>query len=628
MKNLHHNDRNHEASLYLLEQGELEKSFPFIYDLNYWNGGEALYDYAKKLSENLEPIKQNPEAFRYYVDAARAYPKEFGFKSADEVYETYLPYWEDIYKNNPKYKIEAIVNLITYYRLYKPNYKKQYELFTEYFNLSKDSNIENYEYYVISAEKLGKEIPISFFKTARTANHAYNALTDFLEFANELDDKEPNYKEKSLYYLEIAKMFGKYGYDLYCDYFEKGLGDSRNNERHNFAMFCNNYAIVLRKYYWFLKGYNSHEHASETVHINFKGYEYSPFWENINNGMEAAHNGLCAEEIIQYSPLWLKEMNSGYYDEYIEPKDFIEHYRHLVASYSHLKQHEKADETWQKLINYFIELNDETVDIIELMLQSATAYFSTYRENEQFHKRIQDIEDFFSNPVYERVCTHLAIYTKHSELGRAYEELNDLEKMAYHYKIALETYETHLPNYYYDHQAELERLRHQINVAQGMPDLEKQLKNLYQKHLKGITHFSTYSESDKAQYLLDFAEHYTHKNQNLVEEWVDDDVFVRLVNREPREDDEECVDTTLYHYEEKEGFGVSIEAIEVTQKKRGFLGFGTKESRRLEFHITFHENYVNGEAEKNTPYDELPPHLQAKCNRIYDEWMTKYIENV
>jgi hypothetical protein len=101
-----------------------------------------------------------------------------------------------------------------------------------------------------------------------------------------------------------------------------------------------------------------------------------------------------------------------------------------------------------------------------------------------------------------------------------------------------------------------------------------------------------------------------------------------LVNREPREDDEECVDTTLYHYEEKEGFGVSIEAIEVTQKKRGFLGFGTKESRRLEFHITFHENYVNGEAEKNTPYDELPPHLQAKCNRIYDEWMTKYIENV
>ncbi|WP_461788430.1 hypothetical protein [Pedobacter sp.] len=145
-------------------------------------------------------------------------------------------------------------------------------------------------------------------------NYYYAALI----FQNtELKLKNPH---NAAWFLENRAMLYAQSFNVFCSYFFKQLGSSKNNDKPLFATCCNNYGLALAE----LKNYE------EAERVHRIGYSFHPFWKQLNNWSKVLmHLRRYSEAISKVQQVLKEEKGKLTFDDYLELR-----YREALAFFN------------------------------------------------------------------------------------------------------------------------------------------------------------------------------------------------------------------------------------------------------------------------------------------------------
>lgn len=232
---------------------------------------------------------------------------------------------------------------------------------------------------------------IDFFEIEFTKEisgfNGYNTMTTFSELYKETND--PRHLEKSREIVEIA-------YNQYVDFFENGIGDSINNTPHMFAMACNNYGLILSRSYELTNDKSDLITSSE---IHWKGYQMSPFYENICNAAWSANKAESYEKCIEYVKIYLKD-----YEGELDFNSIQQQYWYLINNYCALDQMEDAKNSYLLSKKLLEEHTVGNIDATDRFIYNAQEFFiklNKLEDKSEFY--INEMKWFVDQPEFETI---------------------------------------------------------------------------------------------------------------------------------------------------------------------------------------------------------------------------------
>jgi hypothetical protein len=543
------------------------------------------------------------------------FPNEMGYKNARELGLKYLYLIDNELKINPE-NIAALRMKIQHYLLVDKNSKKAFELLQKYFSTIKTIKTPLYFTFYELAMKFNIDVSSSEYLIECDSFNGYILTTRFLEKAGEL--KDDGELELSLQYYKEAKEIGLKTIPIIENYFENGIGNKICNNPHGYAMLCNNLGIAIRNVVLLSDEKYNTEECKYALELHKRGYIYSPFWENMENGMRMAELMENYDEVEYFG----KELLT-YYEEFSISWMIVQ--SRLLKNMTNADRYEEAEEFYQKFKADFESKNIEDEEVIGEMIYAAAEYFTYIRyKKKDYIKSIELTENFFSNNKYFDLNEDVSKINYWFNLAWSYHGLKSREQAKKYFDLLKEHYGS---DEKYTHT--IEEIPREYNLSAEENVGFNNLLEFIAIKPKVKKHFNIVETSGKNEILLEkIIRKIVGESFITVETWIDDDVFIKIVGRHKTnheiDNKENRFDSIIDLYLPKENTTIRYDLIETEEEIKGILGLFSKTKIKKELYVFlyhYEKNQITSESYLN--YEDETPYFKALAQKHWNELVSR-----
>ena len=609
--------RNYEGGMLLLELERFDEAEQLLSAHFELADPIACKSYAEKIEIlfNTGKLNDHWNLFNLFYPTAFEIPTEFGYKSRQDLVAKYLPVIINETEKNPTNAI-AWRMLSNNYYFNDKNAKKGFDNLTKYYEIVKEVNDLAIERYYDTAEDLNIDLRSIDFPIYPDGAICYHILTTYLEKGNEAQDKNDHFSAQM--YYETAKKYGLTGYHAFDTYFNSNKGLSINNEPHTFAMLCNNLGIVIKQVSWYQHKSYLNDECKFASDIHWQGYQVSPFWENLDNGMEISWRN---ENALNLEKFCLEVLSN--FDDYkniLEAEKWYKVMFYLITAYRQLEKYEEAKQIYEQTIQKFEENGDEHKTIVSIVLDTAIVYFNFLMARGLHNQSINQVSDLFSNPVYQKMQSEKAESFNYYFMAHAHLGLNDKnEAQKYFKQIAGKFANTQL-DYIRD---VVNDAKNNLNIINAGQNFDEIVVSLYKIQPTRLFDYPLKAKEENTKYLKQILSLVTSNKMPSSSAWVEKDVYIGFELRTKRTEIEEIYDSFFYIHLKSEDLGIRYELVEWKDVERGFLGLSKKIVERSAFYVCFYTAYNSNTSDTRTEFEMASEHLQQKAQYLWKEWVNK-----
>lgn len=609
--------RNYDGGLLLLEHERFDEAAKLLAE--HFELAEPIQSkvYAKEIETlfNDGKLGKHWELFSLFYPTAFDIPVEFGYKNRQEFVAKYLPVIIKETETNPT-NATAWRMLGNNYLYFDKNAKKAFENLTKYYEITKSVDNLSIERYYDVAEALNIDLRSIDFAIHTNGADSYHILTTYLEKGNSAQDRDDHFSAQM--YYETAKKYGLHGYQVFDDYFSKKVGLTINNEPHTFAMLCNNLGIIIKQVSWYQhNNYLNHE-CKFASDAHWQGYQISPFWENLDNGMEISWRNENGENLEKFALEVIAKFD--YFHEVVAIEKWYQTMFYLITAYRKLEKYEDAKEVYLKTVNKFEESGDENKTIVSFVLEVAIVYFNFLLARGMHNQSISYVNDLFDNPVYKKMQPEKADGFNYYFLAKAYLGLNDKTEAQRYFKLITTNFATSELHYIKDL---VNDAKTNLNIIDAGENFDEKIVSLYKTIPSRLFEYPLKAKEENIKYLKTLLALVTNSKMPASSAWVEKNMYISFELREKRDTIDEIYDSFFYIYLKDEDLGIRYELVEWQEMVSGFLGLTKKLTYRNAFYVCFYTNYnVNG-SDTRTEFEMASENLQVKAQYLWKEWMNK-----
>ncbi|KQW99244.1 lipopolysaccharide assembly protein LapB [Flavobacterium sp. Root420] len=609
--------RNFDGGLLLLEVERFDEAEQLLSEHFELADPVQCKGYAEKIELlfNEGKLKKHWNLFNLFYPTAFEIPTEFGYKNRDEFVAKYLPLIINETEKNPTNAI-AWRMLSNNYYFYDKNAKKGFDNLTKYYEIVQQVKDLAIERYYDTAENLNIDLRSIDFPIYPDGAICYHILTTYLEKGNEAQSTNDHFSAQM--YYETAKKYGLTGYQAFDTYFNSDKGLSINNDPHTFAMLCNNLGIVIKQVSWYQHKSYLNEECKFASDIHWQGYQISPFWENLENGMEISWRNESALNLEKFCLEALS--NFDYYKNILEAEKWYQMMFYLITAYCQLEQYEQAKEIYKQTIQKFEESGDEHKTIVSIILDTAIVYFNFLMAKGLHDQSISYVSTLFSNPVYQKVQSEKAEVFNYYFMAHAHLGLNDKNEAQKYFKLITEKFANTQLSYIRDVVNDAKSNLNIINAGQNFDEI---IVLLYKTEPARLFDYPLKAKEENAKYLKQLLNLVTNDKMPSSSAWVEKDMYIGFEFRERRTETEEIYDSFFYIHLKSEDLGIRYELVEWKDVESGFLGLSKKIVERSTFYVSFYTAYNSNVSDTRTEFEMASEHQQQKAQYLWKEWINK-----
>jgi hypothetical protein len=609
--------RNFDGGLLLLELERFDEAEQLL--LEHFELSEPIEckDYAEKIEMlfNKGKLNEHWNLFNLFYPTAFAAPREFGYKNRDEVVKKYLPVIINETEKNPTNAV-AWRMLSNNYYFNDKNAKKGFDNLTKYYKIVQQVKDLAIERYYDTAENLNIDLRSIDFPIYPNGAICYHMLTTYMEKGNEAQSRNDQFSAQM--YYETAKKYGLAGYDAFDTYFNSDKGLSINNEPHTFAMLCNNLGIVIKQVSWYQHESYLNEECKFASDIHWQGYQISPFWENLENGMEISWR---SENAVALEKFCLEVLsNFDYYKNILEAEKWYQVMFYLISAYRKLDKYEQAIEIYEQTVQKFEESGDEHKSITSIVLDTAIVYFNFLKSMGLHDQSINYVSNLFSNPTYQKVQSEKTEVFNYYFMAHAHLGLNDKNEAQKYFNLISGKFANTQLSYIRDVVNDAKSNLNIINAGQNFDEI---IVSLYKTQPTRLFDYPLGRKEENAKYLKQIINLVTNDEMRSSSAWVEKDMYIDFELREKRTETEEIYDSFFYIHLKSEDLGIRYELVEWKDVESGFLGLSKKIVKRSTFYVSFYTAYNSNASDTRTEFEMASEHLQQKAQYLWKEWINK-----
>lgn len=595
----------------LLERGEYKEAYLFLNSYYIFHGNEYSVNFAKDIEKLYKDghIDGHWDLISLMYHVGIDYPEEFGTKNTREYGMKFSHIIDEELEKNPENTVVLRMK-VRYYLVVEKNSKKAFEALQKYYSITKEINSSMYYTYYELADKFG--VTIEDYPIVCDSFYGYNLMTRFLERAGELKGDD---NDKALKYYEIAKKIGLLVIPQIEEYFEKGTGSKVNNNAHGYAMLCNNLSIAIRNVATLTDEDYSDEICKYGLSLHRKGYELSPFIENLENGLHLAELLDDYEEKNYFA----KELLT-YHEEF--SSDWLSVQARILKSMTQADRYEEAEAYYYDLKVHFESKEIEDEDILGEMVYLAADFFTYVRySRNEFAKTIDLTEEFFSNPMYFDLIEEVAKVNYWFSLAWSYHGLGQRDEAYKYFEYIKETY---------DGNTRYQNTVDEIPLEYRLPKEEREATDRLWKLSKvvDIKHreYSLMDVPENVTYLNKIVDYVLEGGEFSVEGWITEDYHLKVCNRSLRENATDTIyDTSLDFYFKEGNFTIRFNIDEREEKITKLMGLISKKIWAKEMYTYYY--YYNDDEDTSTTYDVYNsgkhPEHDAIAEQLWNTWVNK-----
>jgi tetratricopeptide (TPR) repeat protein len=607
---------SYQGGMLFFEREDYDTAYPMLNGFYRFHGNEYSNAIAKIILEHYESgkLKNRWDYLRLMYNIGLDYPKEMGYKDAKEFGQKYIALIDRELEENPD-NIHALRMKARHYLDVDKNSKKAFEILQRYFTIVGKIEESIYFTFYELGQKVGVNVEELELPIEIDGFYGYNLMTRFLEQAGTLRDEDE--EEKALVYYQIAKKIGKATYPHFQLFLKEGKGDKVNNNSHGFAMLCNNLGIAIRNVELLTEGDYKNEDCELALRLHQEGYDYSPFWENLDSGMRIAEEMEEYDEVIRYGEELLT-----YYDVYSNSWMIIKN--RLLESLIEADRYEEAMTFFEELRSGFEKSGVENEDVVREMIESAANILTYMRyQKKEYQKTIDMTEAFFANPIYFDLNDHVAYVNYWFSLGWSYHGLNNSEKAQEYFDLLKERYNGG------DYQTTVDRIPDEYTMEKADRDAFNRLNSYLKKEVSNEVDFSlTVKNGSNERLLENLVDSICGGNAESSSIWFTDNLYVKMVARHETESEAgDRYDWLIDVYLPAEHVTIRYDLIESEEIEKSFMGLVRKKVHKKEMYVFFY-HYEEGsdEAKGYVDFDEEEKHYKNLAQTYWNWLMNKGIE--
>ncbi len=599
-----------------LERGEYADAYTFLRSFYIFHGNEYCAIFGKEIEELYNAGKIDKEWGLLYLmySIALDYPGEFGFKNIREAGMKFSSLADKGLAEDAENAFALKMKAQHYLRVEK-NSKRAFEYLHRYFDQDKKIIGPLYFIFYELGDRLGIDVDAFGYEIDCDGFYGYNLMTRFIEKASELRDSGET--EKALKYYGVAKELGMYIVPIVEAYFEKGIGNKANNNQNGYAMLCNNLGITIRNIVNLGDGDFNTDECNYALKLHQKGYEASPFWENMESGMRLAE-GMKEYDEVDY---FAKELLT-YYDE--NTVYYLAVQGRILKNYINADKCEEAEAFFKELKEAFEAKGIEDEDLVAEVIYMAADLFTYIRyEKKDYQRTIDMTEAFFSNPIYIELNEEVANINYWFSLAWSYRGLDNREKAAEYFELMMK------------HYGDNERYQNTIDDIPSeykLPKEEREALNrlwdISMVEVVSLTNYSLNEVGNNVEHLNKIVDYITGGERIVVEGWIDDYVNLKVCPRSQRDDKNEVIyDTSLDFYFREENITIRFNVDERNEVVKSFFGLKSKKVWVQEMFVYYYF-YKEGELSSNKYeiYGNGNAELDAKAQALWNSFVNKYYQ--
>ncbi|WP_430615237.1 tetratricopeptide repeat protein [Flavobacterium sp. JP2137] len=597
----------------LLKLNRLDDAFLLLNAYHTYYPGEACIVFAKEIQLLYEAgkLEKHWNLFRLFFNIGMEFFSEFDAASVREWGQRFLPYIVAEVDRHPDNAL-AWRMYASHYLLIEKNSKKAYEGYSQYYHIVQEIRDSLASTYIMLCDKL--KIPLDNFdyRMEFDGHNGYAIHLALLEKATDLSDRDE--RDKAIYFYELAAFYGKKAYTAFDAYFTHGIGAASNNNPHQFALLCNNLGVVI-KTLMELKDAVDIDEAKFAIALHKRGYELSPFWENLSSGL-----ALCSI-IKDYKQF---EVFSAQLLTYYEPYsiNWFNVQYHQLKAFIDCDDLLRAEALYGELKEGFEQSGDEDEDKVSEMIDIALEFITFVRfERKDYHKAIELVNAFFEDSVYVRMQEEKAQLYWWYNLGWAYYKLGDLENAGRYFSQmntqygTSESYQSTLQDIPVEFDRQVDALK------------TTQIKEFYRKRQDKVFDFPiTDKTKDHEGYLRQLIDRFVPQDEEEAEAWIEEQIHVQFIGKTQREaPDSQTADSIMDFYFSEQNVTIRFNLVEWEESKKGFLGWGTKTVKRSKMYVLFY--HFKEEEEHTLPidFDLESEFYQRKAQYLWNQWATNIV---
>ncbi|EKB05025.1 hypothetical protein HMPREF9711_01488 [Myroides odoratimimus CCUG 3837] len=594
-----------------LERGEYNEAYELLNSFYIFHGNEYSVNFGKEIEELYKVGKLegywNLISLLYHIGID--YPEEFGAKNTREYGMRFADIIEEELKTNPENEIVLRMK-IRYYLVVEKNSKKAFETLGKYYSVVKEVTSSLFFTYYELAEKFG--VSIEDYPIRCDSFYGYNLMTRFLEKAGELKGED---NERALKYYEQAKEIGGLVIPQLDAYFDRGEGPKVNNNSHGYAMLCNNLGIAIRNVSKLKEDTYETDDCRYALTLHRKGYELSPFIENLDNGLFLAETLEEFREVEYFSQELLT-----YHDEF--SSEWMSVQGRILKNHINADQYEEAELFYYSLKERFEQKEIEDEDIVSEMIYMAADFFTYVRyKKHDFYKTIELTEEFFSNPMYFDLVDEVAKVNYWFSLAWSYHGLNDRNNASKYFDMIVDAFDGHGR-----YQSTVDEIPQEYKLPSEEREAVNRLWHLAQVEVNVTQNYSLMDHTANIKYLTDIVDYVQQGQETPAEYWVSEEYHLKVCPRNLRENTKEVIyDTSLDFYFKEGNYTIRFNIDEREEKVRKLLGLISKKIWAKEVYTYYY--FYEDDEETSNDYEVYGggkhPDLDKVAQQLWNTWVEK-----
>lgn len=599
-----------------LERGNYTEAFTYMNSFYNFHNNAYCGVFGKAIEEEYKAGKIDNEWGLLYLMYAIAidYPTECGYKNVREVGVKFASLIEKGLEENPDNAF-ALQMKAKYYMSVEKNTKRAFEYLHQYFDQNKKIEGPLYFIFYELGERLGIDVQEFGYELDCEGFFAYNLMTLFLEKGGEYRDHDDI--EKALVYYNYARNIGKNAIPLAEAYFETGVGNKVNNNKHGYALMCNNLGIVSKNIVQLTDGNYAVEDCVDALQLHRKGYEAAPFWENMESGLRLAELMKEYDEVAYFANELLT-----YYD--VHSATYVAIKGRILKNYLNAGQFEEA-KAYFKAVRVDFELKAiEDEDVVAEVIYMAADMFTYMRhELKDCQGSIDMTEAFYSKSKYVELNEEVANINYWFSLAWAYHGLEDFETASKYFDLMKSNYE-HNERY----KGTLEDIPAEYNLPKEEREALNRLWAFTRLEVESVGNYTLEDTVGNVGHLNKIVNYITEGRQIRVEGWLSDDVNLKVIPRVQRKDiKEEIYDTSLDFYFQKENITIRFNIDERNEEVKSFFGLKSKNVWKKEMFVYYYF-YKEGETASNDfdVFGNGNQELDRKAQLFWNAFVSKYYQ--
>lgn len=599
----------------LLKLKRFDEAFLLLEAYHTYFPGESCVVFAKEIQEFYQGgyLKKHWKLFRLFFNIGMEFYEEFAVTSVKEWGQKFLPYILEELDQNPS-NATAWRMFGSHYLLIEKNSKKAYEGYSQYYHMEQQIKDSLASTYIILCEKLKISLDDFDYTIAVDGFNGYAIHMALVEKATDLVDREEH--KKAIYFYELAEFYGQKAYQAFDDYFTNGIGEASNNNPHQFALLCNNLGVVIKTLSTLKKEEELDlDKLKFAITLHKRGYELSPFWENLSSGIAVSNLVGDDAQVEQFSVQLLT-----YYEPFSPYWFSVQFYR--LKAFENTGDIEKAESFYREIKAEFEAANDEDEDKVNDMIDLALEFITFIRyEKKMYLKSIELSNDFFEESIYLKMQQEKAYVYWWYNLGWAYYKLGEFDlAQEFFTRMRIEYGDTE------QFQSALKDLPAEFSVDPEQWTSNK-IKDFYRQRQDKVFEFAlTDKNAGHEIYLKLLIDFFITDETKESEAWIEDNIHVHLIGKTSREQpDVTTFDSMLDFYFSEQNVTIRFNLVEWIEVKKGFFGLGSREKKRSKMYVLFYHFKEDEEHTLPVDFDLESEYYQRKAQYLWNLWVTNII---